>query len=573
MDSEPFMPHPLADLVADLPGMLYRGRPDRTLLAVSDGAFELTGFGSEHWSGNGACLSDLVLPEDRERVEREIAAAVGEGRGFQLSYRLRTASGQVRRVLEIGRVVAGTDGGGPMINGLLVEASSELLMGEETDSAGPRHALTDLPNRSQLMERLGVAIRRARRHAEYSFAVLYLDLDRFKLINDSLGHAQGNQMLTLVARRITSGLRQEDTVAHLNGDHFVILLDDISMASDAVRVAQRTLELLALPLYLGTEEVFISASIGIALGMSGYEHPEDPLRDAEIAMGRAKSQGGGRHQLFDRAMHHRAVARLRLETDLRHALQRREFRLYYQPIVNLIDGHIRGFEALLRWQHPKRGLIAPGEFLGVATETGLIIPMTWWILREACRQLRSWQSLFPSRPPLYVSVNLTGHQFARADLVQRIESMLVEHGLDANSLHLEITEDVLMDLDDSAGRSLAGLSELGVHLSLDDFGTGYSSLASLGQLPLHSFKIDRSFISALDVEVRGLEIVRTIVALAFNLGLEVVAEGVENQEQVDYLLSLGCRHAQGFLFARPLPSREIEALLEEQEPRPIARLA
>lgn len=571
-----------AGLLEDLPGMAYRCRLDRTLLVISAGAEVLIGEHDADLQEGETRLTDLIHPDDRQRVEREIGVAVTSGRSFDVRYRLSLEPETTLWVRDAGKAILGKRGEEPVLVGFITrteapetgEERPARLRNGSLDGAAQLDSLTNLPSREHLMARLAMAMRRARRQPESSFALLSLDLDRFQLINDSLGYHHGNQVLLLISRRIAWCLRQEDMVAHLNGDRFVVLLEDIHHASDAIRVAQRIIELLALPLYLGSEEVFTSASVGIALGLSGHERPENLLRDAEIAMKRAKGLGGGRHQLFDRAMHHRAVARLRLETDLRHALPRQELRLVYQPIVDLRDGRIRGFEALVRWLHPERGLIGPTEFIPTATETGLIIPMTWWVLEKACAQLSAWHQLFPSQPSLFMSVNLTSPQFARTDLVQRIENTLGKHGLEADALHVEITEDVIMELAGAVEESLNGLDQLGVHLSLDDFGTGYSSLASLGELPLASVKIDRSFVSRLEERSQAVEIVRAIVNLAFNLGLEVVAEGVETERQADALLALGCRSAQGFRFARPIQPTEVEKLLTTQAPRAqLAQLA
>lgn len=560
-------------LLAHLPGMAYRAGEDGTVELVSDGCLELTGHPPEAFLSGQIGLADLVHPEDRATVAEETHLAMAQRRPFELTYRIYTAQGQERWVWDKGRPVA--DDGSPVtrIEGFVSDVTALRQSQERLLYDAFHDGLTGLANRSLLLERVDMALRRQRRRSRFSFAVLFLDLDRFKVINDSLGHEPGNQVLRITARRLEACLRQEDTVARLGGDEFAVLLDEISDAGDAVRVASRILEVLALPIYLGREEVFTNASLGIASSLSGYKHPEEPLRDAEIAMYRAKAQGGGQHELFDRTMHRRAVAQLRLESDLRRAIKRQELRLVYQPIVDLAGGRVCGFEALMRWRHPERGLLRPQEFLGIAVDTGLIVPMSWWVLEQAGRQMVRWQQRFPAESPFYVSVNLTSKQFSQNDLAERIQGVLFETGLAPGSLHIEITENVVMHHADSVDATLARIRDQGVHLALDDFGTGYSSLASLRHLPLQSLKIDRSFVSALSGKHTSMEIVRTIVDLAHNLDMEVVAEGVEEADQMSSLLELGCDFGQGYLFARPMEPAAVEEMLEAQSEGEIRLLA
>ncbi len=426
--------------------------------------------------------------------------------------------------------------------------------------------LTGLPNRALFMDRLGQSLRHALRRKDIKFAVLFLDLDRFKVVNDSLGHVVGDQLLVEISRRLESCVRPGDTAARLGGDEFTVLLEDVKDGADASQVADRILAQLRQPVVIGGQEVFSTASIGIALSETGYERTEDLLRDADIAMYRAKSRGGARHEVFDRAMHARAVALLQMETDLRRAIERGEFVVHYQPIVSLRDGRISGFEALVRWNHPHRGLILPGEFIKMAEESGLVIEIDRWVLREACRQLQEWHQKYPKSRPLSVSVNLSGRQFGQFDLARHVESTLEATGLHGDSLGLEITESVLLDGSDAVSATLDGLRKGGARLYLDDFGTGYSSLSYLHKFPIDALKIDRSFVGRINSEGEGAEFVRTIVSLAQNLDIHVIAEGVETPEQLAALRALKCEYAQGFAFSKAVSSSDAETMLAGKKP-------
>lgn len=429
--------------------------------------------------------------------------------------------------------------------------------------------LTQLPNRTLLLDRLSHCIRKAKRHPNYKFAVLFVDLDRFKIVNDSLGRRAGDRLIVEIAQRLLRSIRSADlvsrpadpqrptqqldegTLARLGGDEFAVLLDDIRDASDSVRVAERIQQQLASPFLIGKQEVFSTASIGIAFSDTGYSLAEDMLRDADTAMYRAKTLGGSRCEVFDPGMHASAVSRLKLETDLRRAIEREEFRVYYQPIVSLQDFHITGFEALVRWQRPGLGLVMPADFISIAEESGLIVLIGKWVLQEACRQMHAWHRQFPSDPPLTVAVNVSAKQFTEPDLVGQIRQVLRDSGLDPRGLKLEVTESVSMRNAERTTQILEELKALGTHASIDDFGTGYSSLSYLRRFPLDTLKIDRSFISDMENN-ESLEVVRTIVTLAHKIGLAVVAEGVETAEQVDQLKSLACESAQGYFFFKPL---------------------
>ena len=435
--------------------------------------------------------------------------------------------------------------------------------------------LTELANRKLLMDRLTAAAQRRKRRGEsYLFGVLILDLDRFKNINDSLGYEIGDQLLIAVAQRLEDCVRSEDTVARLGGndpsedtvarqggDEFIILLEDLRNESDATRVAERIQKQLMSPFNLDEHEVFTTASIGIALSSTGYDQVENLLRDADTAMYRAKAAGKARHVMFDSTMHARAVAILQLENDLRRAIERQEFRNYYQPIVLLETGAVIGFEALLRWQHPDRGLVLPAEFIPVTEETGLIVPIGRWALREACRQMHAWQARFPSTPPLYISVNITSQQLSQPELLQEINQILRETGLDSRSLNLEITETVIMENIKSVISMLTLLRDLKVRACMDDFGTGYSSLNYLNRLPLDGLKIDLSFVSGTGVDLQNPDVVRTIMTLSRDLGKFVIAEGIETVEQLAQLRTLECKYGQGYLFSKPLDGEAVEKLI------------
>jgi diguanylate cyclase (GGDEF)-like protein/PAS domain S-box-containing protein len=429
-----------------------------------------------------------------------------------------------------------------------------------------RHAfydeLTGLPNRALFLERLGRALEHGKRRPDYVYAVLFLDLDRFKLVNDSFGHVVGDQLLVAIARRLEKCLRPNDTVARLGGDEFTILLDDIKDVSGATQVFDRIQAELTAPFALEGHEVFTSASIGIALGAPRYERPEDLLRDSDTAMYHAKTLGKARYEVFDTEMHESAVSRLQLENDLRWAVERHEFLVHYQPIVSLAGGGIVGFEALARWRHPRRGLVFPEDFIPLAEETGLIVPIGSWVLREACRQMRAWESQFgEAASGLAVSVNLSPRQFAQSGLVEQVGHTLRETGLGAGSLWLEITEGAIMEGSDHVNAMVASLKAISVRVHLDDFGTGYSSLSYLHRFPIHALKIDRSFVGRMDSPETNSEIVGTIVTLGHALGMDVIAEGIETAQQLAALRALKCDCGQGRFFAHPVDAEAAAALI------------
>jgi len=420
--------------------------------------------------------------------------------------------------------------------------------------------LTGLPNRLLFMDRLEHALSLASRQTRL-IMVLFVDLDDFKVVNDSLGHEAGDALLVTVAERLRSYLRPEDTVARFGGDEFAVLLEKIMGVSDATRAAGRIVEGLREPFVVEGREVFISPSIGIVLATSSREQLKDLLRKADIAMYVAKGKGKARYEVFDSTMNVRALERLELENDLRRAIERGELRVHYQPKVLVGTGKIVGTEALVRWEHPERGLLPPVAFIPIAEETDLIVPLGRWVLTEACRQTREWQELYPSDSPWVVCVNLSGRQLRHPELVKDVGRALQETGLEPENLDLEITESVLIEDQLSNLTTLRELKRLGVKLIIDDFGTDYSSLSYLKRLPADFLKIDRSFIGGLGEDPKDEGIVSAVIDLARVLGLEEIAEGVETTEQAAYLRELGCRFAQGYLFSKPLPAEEIGALL------------
>jgi len=537
---------------------------------------KVLGYGPEELAATSSM--DQIHPDDRERVLEASVKARSTGRGERLEYRIQHKDGSWRFLESTSSAIQNSKGendGLVIVNRDITErrrAEERLVQQSFYDG------LTGLPNRALFLDRLQRAVTISRRHSDFKFAVLFVDIDEFKVYNDSLGHTAGDDLLLQIAQRLTASLRNVDTIsrprvsddpkilagestlARPGGDEFTILLEELQGPSDAIRVAERIQQSLALAFDFKAQEIVLSASIGIAFGGKDVGDAQDLLRDAEIAMYRAKSLGKGGCEVFDRAMHVSAIKRLQLETDLRKALELNQFRVYYQPIVSLRNEQIVGFETLSRWHRPE-GLVMPGDFIAVADQSGIILPINRQLLHDACRQLLSWQERFPSDPPLTVNVNITPKQFAQPDLASQIRQTLQETGLDPRCLNLEITETIAMADADRSAVVLSELKALGVRLDIDDFGTGYSSLSRLRRFPVDTLKIDRSFISHMDTDVETHEIVRIIVMLAHGLDLKVVAEGVETRAQADMLKDIGCDFAQGYLYARPAPSETIEQLL------------
>ncbi len=501
-----------------------------------------------------------IHPGDVEQVKVELNSHLeGLNSHFEYEHRMLHKDGNYRWMLSRGIAVRDQTGKAYRMAGSQTDVSARKSAEERLLRDAFHDTLTGLPNRALFMDRLGNALRRTRRAPDYACAVLFLDLDRFKMINDSLSHTVGDMVLIEMARRLERCTRPGDTIARLGGDEFVMLLEDIRDVGSAKMVAERVQHAFAAPFQVDGSEIFSTASIGVAISSPDYAHAEDLLRDADITMYQAKALGRGRYEVFAPSMRLQAVALLRLETDLRTAAERGELRIHYQPIVNLDDSRIIGLEALLRWQHPHRGLMAPMEFIPLAEETGLIIPIGEWVLRTVCTQLRSW--LDDGVEPLRMAVNISAVQLKHPGFTDMVIAIVKETGINAEYLDLEITETILIDQRKSTVDALLKLKSLGIHLSLDDFGTGYSSLNYLQSLPIDTLKIDRSFINKLAFNGEQGKIIETILLLGGNLGIDVVAEGVETEEQRAKLQTIKCGKGQGFLFARPMEGKAVRTLL------------
>ncbi|HEV8122773.1 MAG TPA: EAL domain-containing protein [Gemmatimonadales bacterium] len=511
----------------------------------------------EEWFGR-------VHPEDLDRVKAEIAAhCEGGGSHLETEHRMRLADGAYRWMLVRGIVLRDEAGKAYRMAGSQTDISDRKLYERQLQHDALHDALTGLPNRTLFMDRLGHALARARRRPDELFTVLFLDLDRFKVVNDSLGHLLGDRLLVEFARRMERCVRPGDTVSRLGGDEFTILLEDLRSPDEAIQIAERIHAELLFAFNLSGTDVFTSASIGIAHGSADYGHADQLLRDADTAMYRAKSGGKARHEVFQKAMHADVLTLLHLETDLRRAVERAEFTLDYQPIMDLESQRMIGFEALIRWHHPQRGTISPSEFILTAEETGLIVPIGWWVLKEACQQMQAWHTRFPEHQGLSISVNLSARLFRQAGLHERVVEVVASAGLHPTKVKLEITESALMDYAEASVLTLRQLKHAGIQVQIDDFGTGYSSLNYLQRFEIDALKIDRSFVSQLGIAGENSEIARTIITLARNLGMKVVAEGIETDIQLAQLQALGCDEGQGYLLSHPLKPFEVEQLLQE----------
>jgi diguanylate cyclase (GGDEF)-like protein/PAS domain S-box-containing protein len=534
---------------------------DRRILYLNTAVEKIYGHTVQDFIDNSSLRFEMVHPEERLKVQQAFQN-LSRDSYLDLEYRIVRTGGEIRWVRDRANLMRDENGRASHIDGITSDITAQKEAEEKLIHDALYDTLTGLPNRNLFMERIKMEIDRSKRHDRGIFAVLFIDLDRFKLINDSLGHLSGDQLLVDIARRFEECLRHSDTVARLGGDEFTILLTEVERASDVTRVAERLLEKLSTPFTIEGHQIFTSASIGIVFGSASYQTGAEMLRDADIAMYRAKDQGKNCYAIFDRAMYERTFNLLQLESDLRRAIEHRELILHYQPIFSLQPRpQLKGFEVLVRWQHPQRGVISPGEFIPVAEDTGLIVPLGELVLEEACRQFRLWQQQYPPVQALKLSVNVAIQQIQQSNLIQTIDRILAETKLAGSVLKLEITEGTLLDQSNQTLTVLQEIQARQIELSIDDFGTGYSSLSYLHRFPIDTIKIDRSFIMSMDEDKENLEIVKTIITLAKSLNMEAIAEGVETQPQLTLLQQLGCEFGQGYFFAKPLGTDAAEAFL------------
>jgi diguanylate cyclase (GGDEF)-like protein/PAS domain S-box-containing protein len=519
---------------------------------------------------------EIIHPSDRPQIEQAYNALQHSLRQ-ELEYRIVWPDLTMRWVRTRMHLVL-DDAQRPLrIDGITTDITERKAIQEQLRHDALHDGLTGLANRNLLSDRLAQAFKRYQRQPNRIFAILFLDLDRFKVINDSLGHQVGDQLLITVAQRLTQCQRTNDTIARLGGDEFVILLEDIEDRGAVISVAERVHEMLAQPFHIEGHEIFVTTSIGIAFGAphlyTGADSVANLIRDADTAMYQAKSLGQGQHAIFDFSMHTAALKQLQIETDLRRVLatrtrdelQPQELQVYYQPIFALDSMQLQGFEALVRWHHPEKGFLSPVDFIPVAEETGLIVPLDQWVITTACTQVRTWQLQFPQLDELFISVNLSSRHFEQPGLLDFLDRMLQETQLSPSALKLEITETTLVKNPETTAVILHQLKDRQIQIALDDFGTGYSSLSYLQAFPLHFLKIDQSFVQQLghhNSENQKSAIVQAIIKLGESMGISIVAEGIEQQEQASYLQSLNCAYGQGYFFSRPIDARQIEILLQ-----------
>ncbi|PSR18433.1 PAS domain S-box protein [filamentous cyanobacterium CCP3] len=548
---------------------------DGTYLYVSPSAQWLLGYTSEALIGRHPC--DLVHPDDRSDCQRLHSPADRESLTRQpVVCRMRHQQGYYIWLETFSRPIVDATGAMVQLQTASRDVTDQVRMRRQLEHDACHDSLTGLPNRKQLQERLDMALRQAQLDRSYRFALLFLDIDHFKVVNDSLGHLIGDELLMEVASRLMAVLRSSDLAVRLGGDEFMVLLETVDSFDQAQAMAEDILAMLRQPFQLSSHQMFATVSLGLVMGSAHYQSASDLIRDADTAMYQAKAGGRDGYQVFDSGMHDRAIARLTRETELRSSLLNHpeEFVLYYQPIIDLQTAEVRGFEALVRWQHPQRGLVMPGDFISVAEETGLIVPLSYWLLELACSQMATWQRTYSQAQGLTVSVNLSALQLHSNGLLERVDAVLGKAGLPPPSLVLEITESMLIDNIDDTIAVLNGLRQRGIALSIDDFGTGYSSLSYLYRFPITSLKIDRSFVSQMETSLSHEKIVHTIVNLGRQLGFRAIAEGIETSEQVSALKRLGCDYGQGYWFGRPQPAAEVDSWLAQAtayyRPQPVA---
>ncbi|MEB3279854.1 MAG: EAL domain-containing protein [Lyngbya sp.] len=526
-------------------------------------AEQLTG-----WSSNEAIGKDItdifniIHEENRHSLQRVILKAIEQSQIIKLTEPILLISKQ-------GTEVPIDDSVSPILNSENQSQGSVLVFRDITHQKVATEQLryqafhdplTGLLNRHGFLQKLQEADSYRLINPDFVFAIFFLDLDRFKVINDSLGHQVGDQLLRIIARKLIQSVRNLDQVARLGGDEFAILIENLNDLNEICQIAQRIRNEIIQPIYINEHEVFTNVSIGIVLSSIGYNQVDDLIRDADIAMYRAKTSGRGRYEIFNATMRERVRLLQQLESELQRALERNEFQVYYQPIVNLSNREINGFEALVRWNHPERGLVSPAHFIPIAEETGLITLLDWKVMREACQQVQRWNENLKNRPPFVLSVNLSARQFIQANLVEQVTKILNDTGLEREYLKIEMTETALLENPEKVAQTISQLKSLGIGLSLDDFGTGYSSLSYLHRFPVDNLKLDISFIRSMNSEPQSFEIVRTMIVLAHALNINAIAEGIETPEQLNTLQHLNCPLGQGYYFSKPLPPENIQQL-------------
>ena len=534
--------------------------PDGRYLYVSPSCETLLGYHYDEMIGQDPYT--FFHPDECDRIRQDAHKDAISGKSIPVTYQMRQKSGNYIWFETLIKPIMNATGQVIQLQTTSRDVTERIQAQNKLKYDALHDTLTGLPNRNLLMERLELAIHRAKRLENYHFAVLFLDLDRFKVINDSLGHLAGDQLLIAIAQKLQATFREIDLVARLGGDEFVVLLEDVKDIQEAIHATGRIFTELQIPTTIQEREVYTTASIGVVLGIKDYGQASDLLRDADIAMYLAKTKGKARYEIFNVEMHNQALKRMHLENDLRRAIDCQEFVLHYQPIVALDTGYLMGFEALIRWQHPSQGLRYPSEFIAVAEEIGLITRLSYWVLRTACQQLVTWQTAFPDLPALKVSLNLSSQDLRRSNLVAEVDYILAQTHLQANCLTLEITESMLIEDIESTIVMLTQLKEKGVQISIDDFGTGYSSLNYLHRLPINNLKVDRSFVNQMQEGKKNHRIVETIATLSQQLELDAIAEGIETSQQLEWLQQLGYKFGQGYLFSKPLSQDLVEELLE-----------
>jgi diguanylate cyclase (GGDEF)-like protein/PAS domain S-box-containing protein len=529
---------------------------------VSEGALELTGYEpADLIASHTISYNDLIHPDDREYVWNAVQAALREDTVFRLVYRIVTADQREKWVWEQGRAVLDRKGNPLFLEGFITNITERKLAQEQLKFRALYDNMTGLGNRAMFLDRLGLTLQQVQQQGLTAFAVLFLDIDRFAIINDSLGHAVGDKVLKEIAHRLERLVSSLDSCARLGGDEFGILLPNIKNTADATRIARRIQKELALPIHLNGHNIYLTLSVGIAVSKASYEHSQDILRDAETALHRIKAEGKGQCEIFDKSMHHRALKQLEFESDLHQALAQNELQVLYQPIITLDDNKLAGFETLLRWNHPRKGLIPTHVLVNTAEESGLIHELDLWTLRCACEQMRRWQRTYPDSYPLIISSNISARNFEYSDLPGKIHLILEEFPLKPYSLWLEITESTIIKNWSLIRDIVRQMKEKNVILVMDDFGTGYSSLSALHNLNIDCVKIDQSFIRRIESTSDSREIIRTIALLAHHLNLKVVAEGIETPGQRGFLRELKVDYGQGHIFAPALDAAAAEKFI------------